>query len=95
MTENSAWEKILFLPAVFILLFCLATQLTGCFNRSGREDIVIGLAWPFATKNSMLKEGVELAVDELIDDHQRHVGADQASPERNHVGVVVLAGHPG
>lgn len=65
MTENSAWEKILFLPAVFILLFCLATQLTGCFNRSGREDIVIGLAWPFATKNSMLKEGVELAVDEI------------------------------
>jgi len=65
MTKSNGWRKKLFLLAGFILLFILSTQLTGCSNRSGREEIVIGLAWPFATKNSMLKEGVELAVDEI------------------------------
>ncbi|MDH7479687.1 MAG: ABC transporter substrate-binding protein, partial [Syntrophomonadaceae bacterium] len=65
MTQNNGRKKILILLAGLILIFCLVTRLAGCFHRSGREDIVIGLAWPFATKNSMLKEGVEMAVDEI------------------------------
>ncbi|MCL6611568.1 MAG: ABC transporter substrate-binding protein [Peptococcaceae bacterium] len=65
MLKSNGWRKTIFLLAAAILLFLLATRLNGCFNKSAREDIVIGLAWPFATKNSMLREGVELAVDEI------------------------------
>lgn len=61
-SDKPIQTPLLALIIIFILLFsCLA----GCSGDSAAEDIVIGLAWPFSTKNSMLKEGVELAVAEI------------------------------
>ena len=64
MLKSSIWIKIASLLADMLLLILLA-QWSGYFKKADKGDIVIGLAWPVATKNSMLKEGVELAVDEI------------------------------
>lgn len=64
MLKSSNWIKIASLLAAMLLLILLA-QWSGYFKKADKGDIVIGLAWPVATKNSMLKEGVELAVDEI------------------------------
>ncbi|MDD3654042.1 MAG: ABC transporter substrate-binding protein [Desulfotomaculaceae bacterium] len=64
MLKSSNPKKIGSLLAAAILLILLA-QWAGWFNKADKGDILIGLAWPVATKNSMLKEGVALAVDEI------------------------------
>jgi branched-chain amino acid transport system substrate-binding protein len=64
MLKSCNWRKIVSLLAAAIL-FILLAQWAGYFNKANKGDIVIGLAWPVATKNSMLKEGVELAVGEI------------------------------
>jgi len=39
--------------------------ISGCLGTKGKGDIVIGVAWPFESNNSLFKEGVELAVKEI------------------------------
>jgi branched-chain amino acid transport system substrate-binding protein len=56
--------KIVSLLAATIL-FILLPQWTGCLNNTNKGDIAIGLAWPVGSRNHMIKEGVELAVDEI------------------------------
>lgn len=65
MLKSCGRRKLLFPLAAVTLLFILVAQLVGCLHKSARGDIVIGLAWPFATKNDMFREGVALAVDEI------------------------------
>lgn len=65
MLKNYGWRRIMSLLVAVTILLILATPLAGCFNKSAPGDIVIGLAWPFATKNNLFLEGVELAVSEI------------------------------
>jgi branched-chain amino acid transport system substrate-binding protein len=38
---------------------------TGCTQSEKPQDIVIGVAWPFATNNDLFSEGIDLAVREI------------------------------
>ena len=50
----------------FLILFAiLPLLLSGCSKARNNQNIVIGVAWPMASNNSLFKEGVDLAVDEL------------------------------
>ncbi len=64
MLKSFNWKNIAFLLAATLLLILLA-QWSGYFKKADKGDIVIGLAWPVGSRNHMLKEGVELAVDEI------------------------------
>lgn len=50
-----------------IIISCLVTVFlgTGCAQSEKPQDIVIGVAWPFATNNDLFNEGIDLAVKEI------------------------------
>jgi branched-chain amino acid transport system substrate-binding protein len=50
---------------IFISLIILPLLLAGCSSANNNKDILIGVAWPLASNNSLFKEGVELAVNEI------------------------------
>ncbi|WEK54703.1 MAG: ABC transporter substrate-binding protein [Candidatus Cohnella colombiensis] len=60
--------------AVVVMVVCLLTSCTSqrspleeraqALNRSS-EDIKIGVAWPFETRNDFFREGLEMALDEV------------------------------
>lgn len=52
---------------IFTLVFALLLLATGCMGTKDKGDIILGVAWPFESNNSLLKEGVELAVKEIND----------------------------
>ncbi|MCG9966578.1 ABC transporter substrate-binding protein [Pelotomaculum terephthalicicum JT] len=56
-------KKIVFMAFVLVLL--LPVLATGCLGTKNKGDIAIGVAWPFASNNSMFREGVELAAKEI------------------------------
>ncbi len=51
---------------LLLLLLCLFI-LSGCSNQNKNQDIVIGVAWPFESNNSLFREGVQLAVMQIND----------------------------
>jgi branched-chain amino acid transport system substrate-binding protein len=50
-----------------IIISCLVAVFlgTGCTQSEKPQDIVIGVAWPFATNNDLFSEGIDLAVREI------------------------------
>lgn len=54
-----------FLKLFFSTFIILSLLLTGCSGAKNNQDIVVGVAWPLASNNSLFKEGVELAVNEI------------------------------
>jgi branched-chain amino acid transport system substrate-binding protein len=50
-----------------LLLFVFIMSMSGCFNQNKYQDIVIGVAWPFESNNSLFREGVQLAVMQIND----------------------------
>jgi len=54
---------------VRIVIFCTVTLLllTGCRQSKEPQEIVIGVAWPFETNNTLFNEGIDLAVKEIND----------------------------
>lgn len=50
-----------------IIISCLVSVFlgTGCTQSEKPQDIVIGVAWPFATNNDLFSEGIDLAVREI------------------------------
>lgn len=60
MNRNNKLIKLFLIT--FIILSLL---LTGCSSVKSNQDIVVGVAWPFSSNNSLFKEGVELAVNEI------------------------------
>ncbi|MEA4902039.1 ABC transporter substrate-binding protein [Desulfitobacterium sp.] len=57
MLKRSCWIMILCI-GVFLLL-------TGCTQSKEPKNIVIGVAWPFATSDNLFNEGIDLAVKEI------------------------------
>jgi branched-chain amino acid transport system substrate-binding protein len=55
--------KLLSLLSIFVLIM----SMSGCFNQNKYQDIVIGVAWPFKSNNSLFREGVQLAVMQIND----------------------------
>ncbi len=49
------------------LFLCLLTiaLMIGCTKVKESDEILIGVAWPFASNNSMFNEGIDLAVKEI------------------------------
>ena len=49
------------------IIFCtvIVLLLTGCTPLAEPKDIVIGVAWPFATNNNLFNEGIDLAVRDI------------------------------
>lgn len=56
-------KKTVFI-ACTLIIFLLALA-TGCMGTKDQGDIVIGVAWPFESNNSLFREGVKLAVKEI------------------------------
>ncbi len=50
---------------ILTLLLALLPLATGCLGNKNKGDIIIGVAWPFESNNSMFREGVELAAKEI------------------------------
>lgn len=52
-----------------IIIFCLVIVFggTGCAQSEKSQDVVIGVAWPFAANNDLFNEGIDLAVKEIND----------------------------
>lgn len=50
-----------------IILCAVIFLLTGCTQWEEPNEIVIGVAWPFETNNSLFNEGLDLAVREIND----------------------------
>lgn len=49
-----------------IFVFCLVSILMiGCTQSAEPQEIVIGVAWPFADNNDLFNEGIDLAVKEI------------------------------
>lgn len=50
-----------------IIISCLVTVFlgTGCAQSEKPQDVVIGVAWPFAANNDLFNEGIDLAVKEI------------------------------
>lgn len=53
---------------LIILCFVLAFLLTGCRQTAQTTEVVIGVAWPFASSNNLFNEGIDLAVKEINHD---------------------------
>ncbi|MDD3898895.1 MAG: ABC transporter substrate-binding protein [Syntrophomonadaceae bacterium] len=51
--------KVLLLLSLFLFI------LPGCSHQDKNQDIVIGVAWPFESNNSLFREGVRLAVMQI------------------------------
>ncbi|WP_366923921.1 ABC transporter substrate-binding protein [Metallumcola ferriviriculae] len=50
---------------IVILCIVIFLLLTGCTQIEENNEIVIGVAWPFATNNNLFNEGIDLAVQEI------------------------------
>lgn len=50
---------------IVVLLISLPLLSAGCSSTKNEQDIVVGVAWPLSSNNSLFKEGVELAVNEI------------------------------
>ncbi|MHB9094534.1 MAG: ABC transporter substrate-binding protein [Eubacteriales bacterium] len=50
---------------IIILCTVIFLLLTGCTQSEKSNEIVIGVAWPFATNNNLFNEGIDLAVREI------------------------------
>lgn len=50
---------------IIILCTMALFVLTGCTKSAERREIIIGVAWPFASNNSQFNEGIDLAVEEI------------------------------
>lgn len=48
---------------------CIITTLLfiGCTKINGKNEVVIGVGWPFKTNNNLFNEGIDLAVKEIND----------------------------
>ena len=60
-------KKICRVFKIIILGVLAVVLLTGCTQSAEPEEIVIGVAWPFATNNNLFNEGIDLAVREIND----------------------------
>lgn len=56
--KNTMCRIIILCTAIFLLL-------TGCTQLEEKNEIVIGVAWPFETNNNLFNEGIDLAVREI------------------------------
>ncbi len=50
---------------IMSLCMVLLLLVTSCGKSAELKDIVIGVAWPFATRNNLFNEGIDLAVQEI------------------------------
>ena len=50
---------------IVILFAAIFLLLTGCTQLEENNEIVIGVAWPFAANNNLFNEGIDLAVREI------------------------------
>ncbi|MHB8916482.1 MAG: ABC transporter substrate-binding protein [Desulfocucumaceae bacterium] len=57
------WKNGFFKTVLLVLALLVLT--TGCLGTKNKGDIIIGVAWPFESNNSMFREGVDLAVNEI------------------------------
>lgn len=58
LKKNITCSVSIFCTIIFLLL-------TGCTQLEERNEIVIGVAWPFEINNNLFNEGIDLAVKEI------------------------------
>lgn len=55
-----------FIGSILLLLFLF--YLTACTQTTNPKEIMLGVAWPFASDQSLFEEGIDLAVEEINED---------------------------
>lgn len=52
---------------IIMMIITLILCFTGCAKTTKPEEIIIGVAWPFESNNSLFNEGIDMAVKEIND----------------------------